>query len=249
MSQHRRLILLCLSFFALSQAQSQSIENIQTTFDGEKVLITYDLIHKDPTEKFKVNLFSSHDNFTNPLLYAVGSLGESVAPGKGLTVIWDVKSALPVNFDGNIIIKVKALLIAVPKLNFTSLDRKSYKKGRVVTMKWDGGSPGDKINIDLYRKGQLQSQIAGTVDNSKSFSWNMPRNTKKGGGYFIRISNPNRPNDVSNSQTFKIKPRTPFIVKFLPFALLGGAVYFLLPKEPGGGVTPDSDLPGPIDPK
>jgi hypothetical protein len=47
--------------------RAQTVENINTKFDGEKIIITYDLNYSDPAEKFTVNLYSSHDNYNRPL--------------------------------------------------------------------------------------------------------------------------------------------------------------------------------------
>jgi hypothetical protein len=172
-------------------SRSQTVENVKTSFDGERVAITYDLVYSDAKQKFKVSIYSSHDGYQTPLSLLLGA--ENV-----------------------------------------------YKKGRILQIKWLGGNPNDKVRIQLFNKDNaVVQEIARDEANDQSYAYTIPQNTKAGKDYFVRISNTDRPTELSNSQFFQIKPRTPFIVKVLPVVAVGAGVYFLTKPK-----TTESDLPG-----
>jgi Ser-Thr-rich glycosyl-phosphatidyl-inositol-anchored membrane family len=238
----------------------QTIENVKTSFDGEKMIITYDLNYTDPNQKFRISIYSSHDNYQKPLSLLIGDFGDNVSPGKSNTVIWDAKSSLPSDFDNNITIKLKATLAGagggggLVKLSMKPFDQGVYKKGTPIEVRWVGGNPADKLNIELYKDGALKQRIATAVDNNQHYTWAMPKNEKAGKQFIIRISSTTQPTDLSNSQFFDIKPRTPLIVKLLPIVAVVAVVAVVASGGGGGGgggntPTKDADLPAPINPK
>jgi hypothetical protein len=87
--------------------QAQTLEKLTATFDGEKMIVTYNLAYADASQKFKVALYSSHDNFKQPIM-VTGDAGENVLPGAAKRAVWDAKRTLPADFDGDIQIKLKA---------------------------------------------------------------------------------------------------------------------------------------------
>ena len=228
------------------EAKGQTVENIRTTFDGDKLIISYDLIYPDPAQKFDVTLYSSHDDYARPLSLLIGDFGDKVVAGKGNRVIWDAKSSLPPDFDKDIIIQVKASKVAPPppavKLSMKPFDQSTYKKGRTIEIRWVGGNLDDMYTIELFRDNTLNLRIAEKVSNSQRYDWTMPKSVKSGKNYLIRMSNVQTPTDLSNSQLFEVKPRTPLIVKVLPFLAVGAAV-LLIKKTPS-----NSELPPPPNP-
>jgi hypothetical protein len=248
----------CVTAFVLvaAMAQGQTLGNLMVSFDGEKLSISYDLNDADPNQKYKVLIYSSYDNYANPLSLVIGDYGESVVPGKRKHVIWDAKETLPQDFDRDIQIRLKATKILAPALNMKPLAYNVYKKGKNVDIAWLGGIQSDKLNIDLLKgKGnevELVESIAKNVENrqaSQNFSWSMPKSAKAGKKYFIRLSKADKPAEQTSSQFFDIKPRTPFIVKALPFLAAGAAVVLLT----GGSKSDNSstalaELPGPTKP-
>ncbi len=230
-----------------ASSQAQTIENLNTIFDGDKVIVTYSLTYADASQKFKVALYSSHDNYNQPIL-VTGDAGENVLPGKVKRAVWDAKSALPADFDGDIRIKIKTSRVAAPKLTFEPLALQTYKRGRTISMKWTGGYSTDKIHIELYKDNKVNLLVVDQIDNTTSYEWKMPKSVK-GRNYTLHISNAAKPNELAESAAFRVKPRTPFIIKALPFVVVGGAVYFFTGSDggepPGGG---DGLLPGPLKP-
>jgi hypothetical protein len=219
----------------------QALDNVKTSFDGERVTITYDLNHTDGSRKFNVVLYSSHNNYGSPVVSLTGHVGENVLPGKTKRVAWEVRKDLPPDFDTDVVIKVKATE-AIRPLAATPLARKAYKKGQQIQVQWQGGRPTDKLNIELLKDGAVQQKLAENVNNSQAFTWSVPKEMK-GKGYSLKISNAA---EQSSSDLFRIRRKVPLVFIIAPVALIGGAVALL-----GGGEKPGetaSDLPGPVKP-
>ena len=221
---------------------AQSLENLNASFDGEKLIVTYSLIYADANQKFKVVLFSSHDNYNQPI-FATGDAGENVLPGKVKRAVWNAKDVLPIDFDGEVLIKIKATRVAAPKLTFAPLAITTYKRGNTVSMKWTGGYRTDKIHIELIKDNKVNLLVVDQINNTASYEWKMPKKVK-GRNYTLRVSNAAKPNELTESIPFIVKPRIPFLVKVIPMVAIGAAVAILK----GGGPTPDEMLPRPLKP-
>lgn len=231
---------------------AQVIENIKVMFDGQKVTISYDLLHSNPNEKFKVTIFSSHDNFSIPLTFTEGDIGEGVFPGKSRRVVWNVKNVLPPDFDGDLTFRIRASGMAAPKLTLNPLDKTEFKRGEPINLKWAGGATKDQVTIGLYMDGVEKTRIVEKTSNTHAFSWNMSKKQKPGKGYTIRAYSTAQPNEFTSSQAFRIKPRIPFYIKALSVAAVG-AIVFIVTSGGGGDTPPDAPadeiLPGPLKPK
>lgn len=241
------LVTTCLCF----TAKAYSVENIFAAFDGDKVVITYNLIYTDPNQKFKISFYSSHDNYTNPIAAITGDVGENILPGRAKRAVWSVRGELPADFDSEIKIKIKATRVVAPALVIEPLALKTYKKGRTVSMQWTGGYPTDKVTIELYKNNAAALRVAEQTNNSGTYEWKMPKSVK-GKNYTLRLTNASQAGAQVESTAFNVKPRTPFIVKILPVLAIGGALYFLNGDDGTGEppVLPPTDdvLPTPINP-
>ena len=247
------IFLFCLSGFLSTRAQT--IANVISSYDGEKMVITYDLNATEAGQKFKVSLFSSHDNYTQPLTLVTGDAGDNVLPGKSHRVTWDVKNSVPPDFEGEIRIKVKATLVeaikteAVSKLVIKPLIQNTYKKGNTIAVSWTGGQAGDKLIIELLKGGEVQLKIAEKANSTQTWSWIVPKDTKAGKDYVLQVTNSSRNGDRATSQVFSIKPKIPLLLKIAPVIAVGGALAFLggSKSSPDPG-TSAIDLPGPVKP-
>lgn len=228
---------------------SQKIDNITAEFDGERIIITYDLEPGKASDKFNVVLKSSYDNYAKPLKFLMGDAGTNVMPGTKNRIIWDVKNELPSDFNGNITLKfeVEAIVPLVIEersaISAKPLMKNMYKRGTELKVDWTGGMRSDNIKIDLFKDNNFSETITTVPNDKRTFTWNIPKKQKKG-SYFLRLSDGT---DISPTQIFSIKPKTPFIVKVLPVLAVGAGVYFLVSGDGGGGKT-EPDLPEPIGP-
>ncbi len=244
-----KLIMIILMVSLLNLAHAQIIENINASFDGEKVTVSYALSHLEANQKFKIDFYSSHDNYGQPIS-VTGDAGENVLPGKSKLVIWDAKSVLPSEFDGDIRVKIKATKMAAPKLVFEPLALTTYKKGRTISMKWTGGYMSDKVTIELKKNNVTDLRVAQLIDNAGAYEWKMPKSVK-GKNYQLVLTNASSKSEPVASSQFRVKPRTPFLVKILPILAAGGVAAALGGGSGSGnpgGTTGDSVLPEPASP-
>lgn len=228
---------------------SQKIDNITAEFDGERIIITYDLTPGKATDKFNVVLKSSHDNYEKPLKFLMGDAGTNVLPGARNRIIWDVKSELPSDFNGNVTLKfeIETIIPLVIEersaLSAKPLYKNVFKRGTDLRLEWTGGSRRDSVKIDLFKGDNFSQTIERVGNETKNYIWHIPKKQKKG-SYFLRLSDQNG-QDISATQIFTVKPKTPFIVKVLPVLAVGAGAYFLFS---GGGDDPPKELPAPIGP-
>lgn len=225
---------------------AQTVENITLDFDGNRMSITYDLTSSSADQKFSISLFSSHNNYNEPITYVSGDVGDNVVAGKQKKVIWNLKRELPVDFNDEIAIKVKAIPIANYSLNPMA---NGYKKGGVLQVLWEGGLPNELVKIDLLKNNVFQQTLTETKNN-KSYTWDIPKEFEKGSGYTVRLTNMSDEEQSISSTSFRIKPRLPLALKIAPVVLVGVLVGILS----GGGDSSDdtngnsNELPGPISP-
>ena len=64
---------------AASPTIAQTVQNVRASLDGNDVIIQYDLTGSQG-QKFKVELYSSSNNYSTPLRMVSGDIGENVTP-------------------------------------------------------------------------------------------------------------------------------------------------------------------------
>jgi hypothetical protein len=252
-------LIIIMIVFSRENSQSQTLQNVHAAFDGEKVHVTYDLLDKDPSQQFKVSLYSSHDNYSIPLAALTGDVGDAVSAGKNKSVNWNVRSALSPDFDNIISIKVKALKIVktVPvtdplpassssaKLALQPFTRTAFKKGEKIELRWSGANAVKKINIVLLKDNVIHTMIAENIANDQSFVWQIPKQNKTGKNYSIHVVDIDKPSEFTSTPSFTIRPRTSYTVKALPVLVVAGvAAVVLLDSDKASS----DELPGPINP-
>ena len=247
---HSSLLIAFISIIHLSNAQT--VENVTSTFEGAKVMISYDLVFDHPGVLFDVQVFSSHNNYVTPVSQVTGDVGEDISPGKGKNIVWDAGAELPEDFNDFVSIKVKAAAMNVPDYQFSPLPESSFKRERYITLNWSGGLVGEPVRIDLLNNGQVVQNLTRGKDGN-SYYWQVPKKLKTGSGYNFQISGAYSTDRKAISQPFKVKSKIPLIVKLSPI-ILGGAVAAIIATSGGGGGKDNpsepelSELPMPIDP-
>jgi hypothetical protein len=236
------ILLLC-----IGSATAQNISNFAAHFDGEQVIMTYDLLTDDDADRFDISLYSSIDNFQQKLSLLIGDAGENIEPGTGKRITWDAKRSLPEKFDQEVIFKIKAnLMVSLNhpnRLALKPLDFNAYKRDGVVNMEWNGGKANEQITIELLKENEVVSKIT-DVENNNLYSWNIPKKTKTGKEYSIRISKTENPLIQAATIPFEIKPKVSLLTKLIPVLVVGGVVAVLS----GGSDEEAPDLPGPPKP-
>lgn len=225
-----RLFLLLLALPTFYNTYSQSLKNIKAETKGDQVIVTYDLESPDKEQGYKVSLYSSHNNYNQPLKLVSGDVGENVLPGKGKRITWDAKGEVR-NFNGNITFEVRAST-ALPAIQFKNpISGTKFKRGKTYQITWEGGPTNADYNVVLFRNGVEQTKL-GTSEDNRKFTWSVPGSMKAGGNYTIKLINGGE--EITTSKEFAIKPKVPMLVKVLPVVAAGviGAFFFLPPPPP-----------------
>jgi len=69
-------VLFCL-LFLFKAGIAQQIENLTFRQEGTNIEITYGLLG-DPNESYFITVFSSHNEFSDPIQFATGDIGENI---------------------------------------------------------------------------------------------------------------------------------------------------------------------------
>ncbi len=237
-----------LSIFCVSAfAQTVTINKVELA--GDKVIVYYKLENSNPSTNFLLNLYGSNDNFASPLAKVTGDIGSEVKPGLNKKVEWNIRQEYG-NYKGKLALEIRGkVYVPFVKLqNFTVAS--SYKRGKTHDVLWTPGNT-DPVNIELF-KGNERVQGSMSQPNNGAFGLNIPGNAKTGSDYRLKISSTKNSDEIIYSSNFKIKPKTPFILKaFVPLAIAGGAIVLLgggSKKETSSSNT-NQDLPLPGFPK
>ena len=109
----RKLLTLGLFLSFSLSGLAQTVKNVQARVEGNKVYVNYDLIASSDGQKFNVELRSSIDNFSKPLVDVTGDVGPDQEAGLGKTIIWNAISEMG-NFSGSVTFEVTSLLTFSP---------------------------------------------------------------------------------------------------------------------------------------
>jgi uncharacterized protein (TIGR02145 family) len=112
---------------------SQSISNVQSTLDNNKIIISYNL---ENSESVFISLLVSEDGgktFSDPLSKIIGDVGFDVKPGSNKRIVWDVLSERGMLMGNSIVFRVKASRHATFQ---DPRDNKTYKIVIIGTQIW-----------------------------------------------------------------------------------------------------------------
>jgi hypothetical protein len=230
------IIVLCIPVLAMSQ----SFENLESSFDGENVIITYDLVAAGPTSRFSVIVYSSHDRYALPLKAVKGDVGDNVLPGKGHVIVWEARNNLAADFSGEIVVKLKGAP-SFSALAMEPLARSVYKKGEEVSVNWKGGLLTDQVEITLTKKNSVKKKLVQSMDNGHNYAWKIPKGISAGKHYGVTVTKVGETTDMSTMQPFRIKARIPLWLKVLPVVAVGVFVGIII----GDGGSGSDELPTP----
>ncbi len=251
-----RVLLLAIFACAFLGLNAQKVENVRAAANGEQIIITYDLTGTKPDQRFKVNLFSSHNSFAAPVQQVTGDVGENISAGKDKRIAWNARNEIT-DFKGNLSFEVRADLITpvvapvtepvnppVTSSQFTFRDLSSAKRGGIMQINWTGGSTTENVKLELLKENVPQQTIMNSR-NTGAYSWSVPADTKPG-PYQLKITGSS---GTGVSPYFAIKHKIPTLVKALPIVVIAGVL--AASGGGGGGTKPPigaSDLPTPPDP-
>ena len=234
------ILLLLIGVLGL-KVSGQQISNISASQTNENtVRVSYDLRGEVPGQLFKVDLYSSANQFSLPLTYVDGYVGEDVEAGINKFIDWDISKEL-VAFDGELVFEIRATLTFTP-IRVTFPANTKIARGKQHQISWQGSNTSEYVDLQLYRNGRRIATIASTI-NDGLYEWDVPSETKPGKGYTVRISSTSS-SQSDTGEEFAVRRKIPMVVKLLPIAIITPVVINLLDEDP----EPPRFLPSPPSP-
>jgi hypothetical protein len=207
----------------------------------ESLSIYYDLIDTTKNHVYTVMVFSSKDNFLNPLQKVKGDVGLEVRPGSNRKVIWNAKEELGPTFKGEMELEVRGR-VYVPFIKFNDFSEgRVFKRGKSTALTWAGGTRQNILNFKLYKGEELVTVIP-NVANSGSYELTLPTSVKPGEGYHFVVADSKNKDQMMITPKFAVRRKVPLLLKALPVIMIGAAIPLLLP-EPA-----PKELESPLDP-
>jgi hypothetical protein len=232
--------ILLLLIASLGVAQDLAIKKVE--LQGENVIVHYDLLDSIAQRPYTVSLYSSLDNFINPLAQVTGDVGLEIKTGGNKKIIWNAAKELGAAFAGDVSLEVRGkIYIPFVKLDGFN-DYKKFKRGKSYKVTWTGGRGNSVLNFDLYR-GEKKVSSYPNIANVGQYNLTFEKSTRPGKDYKLKVSDSKNKDDVVYSEVFRIKRKTPLLIKTMGVAGVG----FLLSKLLTGDVTP-KDIVDPIKP-
>lgn len=221
----RALLLMAGIWAHTAQAQEFSIRKVE--LDGEKINVHYDLIDTTAGRTYTINLYSSIDNFTTPLLKVSGAMGLEVKPGMNQKIIWNAKEEIG-DFEGRVGLEVRGK-VYVPFIRLKGFEDQSMRRrGVKFDVLWTGGRVSSLLNFELFRNGKFvaapQTNIAASLGKTEI---TIPKSIRPGKNYQFKITDSKNKDDIVFTSSFKIKARYPAWTKIILLGGLGAAVYFI----------------------
>ncbi|MFN5555434.1 MAG: Ser-Thr-rich GPI-anchored membrane family protein [Chryseotalea sp.] len=221
--------------FMVSTAQNLHVQRVE--LKGDEVILYYSLLDSTAGRTFSVNLYSSLDNFVNPLQFISGDNGVEVKPATERKLVWNAKKELGETFNSKISIELRAKVF-IPFIRFDSFSK--IKRGKLTEVTWRGGTAQNILNFELWRNGE-KVLVLHNIPNAQHATIKIPANVKAGKGYTFKIIDSKNKDLAIQTAPFQIKPRTPHILKAVPLLAVGGALALL----GGGGSEAESEIENP----
>jgi hypothetical protein len=197
---------------------------------GDKLIIHYDLIDSMKDRFYTVSVFSSTDNFVNPIQKLQGDVGLEVPPGKNRKITWAAKEELGAAFNGKVSLEIRGRVF-IPFVRFTGFsDYKTLKRTKPYVITWTGGTRQNILNFELYH-GKEKLWVLPGVANTGNTKIVIPRSVKPGDDYFFRISDSKNKDEIVNTGTFSLRRKVPLLVKAASLAAIGTAAWLLFQPE------------------
>lgn len=226
---------------------SQEIK-IESVFrEGDKIILSYDLLDENKEHRYVLSLYCSNDDFIQPLKEVSGDIGVDIPIGGNKQIVWNAKEELGSDFNGNVALELKGkLYVPFVQLNdFQDFDK--FKKDRPYAVTWTAGRGSNVLTWDLYNSDDEKVHTFTNIANVGNYELVIPKDIKPGTGYRLKISDQKNNEDVVYTPRFKITRKIPLIVTV---GVIGASVtsgYFLystLGGETGG--EGEEALPDPI---
>lgn len=222
----------------LSMAQDFSITQIEQ--EGARLSIFYNISDPDKSTSYTVKLYSSKDNYENPLINVSGDVGLEVKPGENKKIVLDFEQEFGDNFEAKLDFQIRGSVYK-PFIKL-STSYKKMRRGKSYSFVWTGGREDETINFELIKGNKIVSKIS-SINNTKRYNLTLPSDSKTGSNYQLRMFNSSDENRMVYTNEFSIKPRISLLLKTLPL-IAAGAIAIIISQPAKSDRLPDPIKPG-----
>jgi hypothetical protein len=212
------------------RAVAQEINVKRIELEHEKVSLVYDLQDTTRGRHYTINVYSSRDNFINPLKNISGDWGLEVPPGNNHKIVFNVKEEFGADFNEKLAFELRGK-VYVPFIRLDGFNHfRKFTRLKHYEIHWSGGRPQNVLNLGLY-KGEKKVHVFPGIANEGQYSLFFPASTKPGKNYHFRITDSKNKDEIVNTGSFAIRRKVPLIFKLIPAAAAGSLLYILLKPE------------------
>ena len=209
------------------RAKAQEVKINKVVLNGDLVEIYYDLKDENPDHSYILSLYSSRDNYIQPLQAVDGDIGIDVKVGGNKHIIWKAKEELGESYNGAIALELKGSLY-VPFIEMAGIQEgQTFKRGKPYDVVWTGGRGDNILNFELYQG----ESLVGTFEerpNTGNTIFEIPTKIKPGEDYRLRISDTRNRDEVVFTNSFSVKRKIPLGIKIGAAFAIGALTGYLI---------------------
>ena len=236
-------VVLTLLFLSSSlSAQEINIKDLIVR-DGQ-IIIKYNLSDSDLNRRYSLFLYTSLDNYIQPVEFVMGDIGVDIQVGGNKQINWNAREELGPDFKGKFSVELKGS-IYIPFIELDGFeDYEVLKRGKPYNITWTGGRGDNVLTFELYNNDKKVHVFDKRPNTGKTFL-SIPTNVKPGKGYRLKISDASNKDEVVYSVNFIIKRKIPLVLSAGAGGIAGGAAAYLLQ---GLGTESNNEIPLPPKP-
>ncbi|MBV6646463.1 MAG: hypothetical protein KI790_13490 [Cyclobacteriaceae bacterium] len=238
-----KILLFSLFFIFLHSAYTQNLEIKSVSLKGGDVIVNYDLIDDDLDHRYTLSLYSSEDNYVQPMQQVEGDIGLDQPVGGNKRLIWHAREELGEEFKGDVALEIKGkIYIPFVKLNGFE-DINAMKRGRPYNITWVAGRGSNVLTFDLFNKNDEIVHTYTNIANVGEYELEIPKDIKPGKNYRFRITDQKNKEDVVYTPRFIVKRKVPMYVNLALLGLAGLSGYLLFDNLSGGETGSPQETP------
>lgn len=237
-------VLTCVVIFLSFEANSQDISLQSIASAPGKIILNFSLDDPNPDRRYTLRLYSSLDNYVQPLQEVSGNIGIDQRVGGNKQIIWEASKELETTFDDYISFEVRAF-IYIPFIEMEDLSKYGgFKRGKPYTIKWTGGRPDNVLNFELYKANKKIGMPFRDVANTGSYDkMRLPKGIRPGDDYYFLIADQNNSDQQVKTGTFKVKAQIPLLLKIAVGLVVGSGAGYLASYLGNTNASNEIELP------
>ncbi|MCB0490346.1 MAG: hypothetical protein KDC99_17845 [Cyclobacteriaceae bacterium] len=179
---------------------------------GDNVVLSYNLSDEKIERRYALHLYTSGDNYIQPLQLVSGDIGIDISVGDNKEVIWNAKEELGDDYSGDLALELKGT-VYIPFIYLDGFDDyKVFKRSKPYDVTWSGGRGDNVLSFELY-KNDRKIKVFEERPNVGNSTIVIGTDVKPGRGYRLKISDSRNKDEVIFTDYFRVARRIPLVLK------------------------------------